>query len=54
MVMRFLYQDKKIWLQGLKPTSSLIQAAKEFVKQAITKGLLLQIVSTEVANRSKT
>ena len=31
----------------------MIQAANEFLKQPITKGLLLQIVSTEVADRSK-
>ena len=31
----------------------MIQAANEFLKQQITKGLLLQIVSTKVADRSK-
>uniref|UniRef100_A0A7N2KR02 Uncharacterized protein n=1 Tax=Quercus lobata TaxID=97700 RepID=A0A7N2KR02_QUELO len=51
--MGFMYQDRQIWLQGIKPTGTLIQAANEFLKQPITKGLLLQIVSTEVADRSK-
>ena len=53
MVMGFMYQDKQIWFQGFKPTGSLIQVANEFIKRPITKGLLLQIVSTEVANKSK-
>ena len=51
--MGFMHQDRQIWLQGIKPTSSLIQAANEFLKQPITKRLLMQIVSTEVADKSK-
>ena len=41
LMMGFMYQDKQIWLQGIKPTDSLIQVASEFLKQPITKGLLL-------------
>lgn len=37
MVMGFMYQDKQLWLQGIKPTSSLIQTTNEFLKQPITK-----------------
>lgn len=39
-------------MQGIKSIGSLIQAVDEFFKQPITKGLLLQIVSKAVPDRS--
>ena len=43
--MEFMYQGMKVWLQGIKSTSSVIQDGEQFLKQSDQKGLFLQIVS---------
>lgn len=46
--MGFKFKGKKIWLLGLKATNSVIQGSDEFKGKATTKGLLLQIVPSDL------
>ena len=39
--MEFLYQGMKVWLQGVKSTSSVIEDGEQFLKQSDQKGLFL-------------
>ena len=43
--MEFMYQGMIVWLQGIRPTGSVIQDGDQFLKQSTQKGLFLQIVS---------
>uniref|UniRef100_A0A2N9I1P8 Reverse transcriptase/retrotransposon-derived protein RNase H-like domain-containing protein n=1 Tax=Fagus sylvatica TaxID=28930 RepID=A0A2N9I1P8_FAGSY len=46
--MGFKFKGKKIWLPSLKATNSVIQGSDEFKSKAIAKGLLLQIVPSDL------
>uniref|UniRef100_A0A2N9FVG6 Ty3 transposon capsid-like protein domain-containing protein n=1 Tax=Fagus sylvatica TaxID=28930 RepID=A0A2N9FVG6_FAGSY len=44
LMMGFMHEGKKVWLQGLKEKPNLIQGSKDFKGKATMKGLLFQIM----------
>uniref|UniRef100_A0A2N9EK47 Chromo domain-containing protein n=1 Tax=Fagus sylvatica TaxID=28930 RepID=A0A2N9EK47_FAGSY len=50
LVMGFMHEGKKVWLQGLKDKPNLIEGSKDFKGKATMKGLLLQIMPCELAS----
>jgi hypothetical protein len=49
LLMGFMYEGRQVWLQGMKEAKSMIQGSKDFKGKAIVKGLLLQIMSCDLA-----
>jgi hypothetical protein len=50
LVMGFMHEGKKVWLQGLKDKPNLIEGSKDFKGKATMKGLLLQIMPCELVS----
>jgi hypothetical protein len=50
LMMGFMHEGKKVWLQGLKEKPNLIQGSKDFKGKASMKGLLFQIMPCELAS----
>uniref|UniRef100_A0A2N9HXW7 Chromo domain-containing protein n=1 Tax=Fagus sylvatica TaxID=28930 RepID=A0A2N9HXW7_FAGSY len=50
LMMGFMHEGKKVWLQGLKEKPNLIQGSKDFKGKATMKGLLFQIMPCELAS----
>uniref|UniRef100_A0A2N9HZP8 Retrotransposon gag domain-containing protein n=1 Tax=Fagus sylvatica TaxID=28930 RepID=A0A2N9HZP8_FAGSY len=50
LMMGFMHEGNKVWLQGLKEKPNLIQGSKDFKGKATMKGLLFQIMPCELAS----
>uniref|UniRef100_A0A2N9G2Y4 Ty3 transposon capsid-like protein domain-containing protein n=1 Tax=Fagus sylvatica TaxID=28930 RepID=A0A2N9G2Y4_FAGSY len=50
LMMGFMHEGKKVWLQGLKKKPNLIQGSKDFKGKATIKGLLFQIMPCELVS----
>jgi hypothetical protein len=50
LMMGFMHEGKKVWMQGLKEKPNLIQGSKDFKGKATMKGLLFQIMPCKLAS----
>uniref|UniRef100_A0A2N9F9M7 Tf2-1-like SH3-like domain-containing protein n=1 Tax=Fagus sylvatica TaxID=28930 RepID=A0A2N9F9M7_FAGSY len=50
LMMGFMHEGRKVWLQGLKEKTNLIQGSKDFKGKATMKGLLFHIMPCELAS----
>jgi hypothetical protein len=50
LMMGFMHEGNKVWLQGLKEKPNLIQGSKDFKGKATMKGLLFPIMPCELAS----